>query len=178
MTGRIKLLDNGVPVQPDADLPEIPYEYDQPSAYDEKCGSLGLDDFRLPNAQCPEKFVCGHPDESTPLGQFADCIESQNCHMFAGMTTGVSAQSEMALFIHQMIPHHENAINMAKALLESGDLDDCGTFDEENPKCAMYDIALSIVNSQNYQIQLMRGLLESKGYPQTDDCVVPVSGPF
>jgi hypothetical protein len=131
----------------------------------------------MPSAKY-EKFICGHPDESTPLGQFVDCIVSQNCHMFAGMTTGVSAQSEMALFIHQMIPqHHEIAINMAKALLQSGDLYGCGsTFDEENPKCAMYDITLSIVIGQNYQIQLMRGLLESKGYPQTDDCVVQVSG--
>jgi hypothetical protein len=31
MTGRIKLLQNGVPTQPDANLPEIPYAYDHPT---------------------------------------------------------------------------------------------------------------------------------------------------
>jgi uncharacterized protein (DUF305 family) len=35
------------------------------------------------------------------------------------MTTGVMASDETALFIHQMIPHHQNAVNMAKTLLKS-----------------------------------------------------------
>jgi uncharacterized protein (DUF305 family) len=34
------------------------------------------------------------------------------------MTT--DATSEIGLFIHQMIPHHQNAVNMAKALLKTG----------------------------------------------------------
>ena len=39
-----------------------------------------------------------------------------NCAMMSGMTTGVveGTQSEAALFLHQMIPHHQNAVNMAK----------------------------------------------------------------
>jgi len=39
--------------------------------------------------------------------------------MFAGMTTNVNAGSEAALFLHQMIPHHQNAVNMSKALLKT-----------------------------------------------------------
>ena len=77
--------------------------------------------------------------------------------------------------MHQMIPHHENAVNMAKTLLVSGELDSCTVYDEEDPICQMYDIALSIVNTQNKQIQAMRGLLERAGFPQTDDCIVVVS---
>ena len=78
---------------------------------------------------------------------FADCIDAMNCHMLYGMTTKVSSGTELALFLHQMIPHHQvrpfndekvewpfsrmliaillslylqNAVNMAKALLSAG----------------------------------------------------------
>ena len=38
-----------------------------------------------------------------------------NCAMMNGMTTSVKgSESEVALFLHQMIPHHQNAVNMAK----------------------------------------------------------------
>jgi Domain of unknown function (DUF305) len=175
MSGRIKLLKNGIPTQPDEDLPEIPYKYDVPTEYDEACGSFGLDDFQLPNKQCPERFVCDAPSGGT-VGRFAACIEAQNCQMFMGMTTGVSARSVTALFVHQMIPHHVNAVHMAKTLLMHGELDCDHPYDAETPGCAMYKLGLSIVNSQNFQIQKMRELLENQGYPETDDCVVPVSG--
>ena len=171
MSGRIKLLQNGVPTQPDSNLPEIPYAYDHPTEYDKSCGSYGITDFQLPNPQCPERFVCDAGGGS--MGKFADCIESQNCYMFIGMTTGVSARSEIALFLHMMIPHHENAINMAKTLLQNGNLN-CDEF-TYSTGCIMYQIGLEIVDSQNFQVQQMRGLLESYGYNQTDDCVVPVS---
>ena len=92
----------------------------------------------------------------------------------APVTTGVSAQSEMALFIHQMIPHHQNAVNMAKALLRTGSLN-CNSFEEESDDCAMEIILREIINGQNHQIQTMRALLESQGYPETDDCQVTVS---
>jgi hypothetical protein len=173
MSGRIKLLQNGIPVQPDEDLPEIPYKYNHPTEYDESCGSFGLTDFQLPNLECPDRFVCDAPSDGT-IGQFAACIEAQNCQMFMGMTTGVSARSVAALFMHQMIPHHVNAVHMAKTLLMHGDLD-CDEFDAEDPDCVMYAIGLSIVNSQNFQIQKMRELLENQGFPKTDDCIVPVS---
>ena len=179
MTGRIKLLKDGVPVQ-EADLPEIPYEYDTPSDYDRTCGTLGLDDFQLPNPECPDRFVCGLDQKQSKqsgdsMATFSDCIDSMNCRMIADMTTGVAAESEVALFMHQMIPHHENAINMAKALLQSGDLNECTDYASEEPKCRMFDIAISIVNGQNFQVQLMRTLLKNMGYPATDDCTVPIS---
>merc|ERR1711957_806860 len=39
--------------------------------------------------------------------EFAGCIESMNCAMTAGMTTGASSDNALALFVHQMIPHHQ-----------------------------------------------------------------------
>jgi Domain of unknown function (DUF305) len=172
MSGRIKLLRNGKPLQTDSKLPEIPYDYDNPSTFDESCGTFGLSDYQLPNAQCPEKFVC-NKKEST-IGRFAACLEAMNCRMFMGMTTSVSARSAAALFLHQMIPHHENAVNMAKTLLMLGDLE-CQPFNEEDPDCVMYAMGISIVTSQNFQIQKMQYLLKSYGFPENDDCVVPVT---
>jgi hypothetical protein len=90
------------------------------------------------------------------------------------MTTSVSAKSEAALFLHQMIPNHENAVNMAKTLLKLGELQ-CKTFDEENPDCVMYAMGLSIIASQNFQIQKMLSLLKSYGFPPSDDCFVPTT---
>lgn len=178
MTGRIKLLaSDGTPLQAlGSNLPEIPYEYDMPSKYDRGCGTLNLDEYQLPNPQCPDRFVCGaDQDSGESLAAFSDCIDSMNCKMLAEMTTGISAESEVALFLHQMIPHHDNAVQMAKALLESGDLDSCTDYLDESPECLMFDIAISIINGQNYQIQQMQGLLESMGYPPTDDCRVTIA---
>ena len=175
MTGRIKLLKDGEPVQPDANLPAIPYEYDQSGKFDEMCGTHGLDAFQLPHDECPEKFVCDVPSDNAELALFASCIDSMDCHMVHGMTTGVSANSATALFLHQMIPHHQNAVNMAKALLKHGHLD-CANMEDETDDCTLEVILREIINNQNKQIQDMRGLLESHGWPETDDCKVDILG--
>jgi len=119
MTGRIKLLKNGEPIQKDVHFPELGYEYDMPSGHDDLCGTYGLNEFQLPHEECPEKFVCDVPADNEELMQFSKCIDSMNCAMMAGMTTSVKeSESEVALFLHQMIPHHQNAVNMAKGKLE------------------------------------------------------------
>ena len=110
MSGRIKLLRNGVPVS-ESDDPELGYEYDAPGTFDQGCGTYGLDAFRLPHPQCPETYVCGLNESSTSvsssspsssLQSYAECTNAMNCCMFAGMTTGVQAASPTALFIHQV----------------------------------------------------------------------------
>ena len=88
------------------------------------------------------------------------------------MTTNVGAGSNNALFVHQMIPHHQNAVNMAKALLKAGVLF-CQDVQEESDHCTLYVMMHEIINSQNYQIQVMNGLLEAnEAYPFRDDCEV------
>lgn len=108
MSGRIKLLRNGVPVS-ESDDPELGYEYDAPGTFDEGCGTYGLDAYQLPHRQCPDTYVCGlnESDTSTTnpssgLQSYARCTNAMNCRMFAGMTTGVTAASPTALFIHQV----------------------------------------------------------------------------
>merc|ERR1719469_1327684 len=154
-----------------ANEPEIPYPYEQATAYDESCGTYGVSGFQLPNPQCPSKFVCDAPDG---VAEFAGCIESMNCAMTAGMTTGASSDNAMALFVHQMVPHHQNAVNMAKALLADGILDSCTDLEEETPECTLKVVSMEIITQQNHQIQSMYGAVEELEYNSTDDCEVEV----
>merc|ERR1711983_167267 len=52
----------------------------------------------------------------------------------------------------------------------------CDDILEETDDCTMMKIMYEIVNGQNHQIQKMREILESKGWPPVDDCKVAVSG--
>jgi uncharacterized protein (DUF305 family) len=94
--------------------------------------------------------------------------------MMSGMTTGVMASDEAALFIHQMIPHHQNAVNMAKTLLKSGKVVCADLTDEDSQDCILEGILYEIVNNQNHQIQLMNSYLKAKEYPAADNCVVEI----
>merc|ERR1711865_831304 len=88
-----------------------------------------------------------------------------NCNMAVGMTT--HATSEIDLFLQQMIPHHQNAVNMAKALLKTGKVEDGDGLDF---------IAREIINGQNYQIQAMKNRLVTNGNSYgKDDCIVTMS---
>ena len=54
MTGCIKLLKDGQPLQPDSELPELGYKYNQPAEHDQVCGTYVLHDFQeylMVNAQ-------------------------------------------------------------------------------------------------------------------------------
>jgi hypothetical protein len=133
-----------------------------------------LDAFQLPNKFCPDKFVCGVEDQDEELQSFADCIDAMDWHMLSGMTTGVKASNEAALFVHQMIPHHQNAVNMAKALLMGGKVVCADLTDEDSPYCVLERTLREIINGQNHRIQLMNGYLKAKEYPATDNCVVKV----
>jgi len=172
MTGRIKFVGaNGAPLYSD-DEPAIPYVYETVGAYDLSCGSVGLEGFQLPNDECPDEFVCNSPEGA--VGKFAECIDSMNCAMLAGMTTNVHNDNALALFSHQMIPHRQNAVNMCKSLLKSGEADCADLEDEDNPACILNVICQETINVQNAQIQAMRGVLDAVGSTPESDCVVPV----
>lgn len=74
MRGRIKfLIRDGNAVRPYPYIvPEIPYEYEQPTAYDASCGTYDVPEFQLPNQQFPSKFVCDAPES---IYYFSRCIE-------------------------------------------------------------------------------------------------------
>jgi len=180
MSGRIKILDESGNPKNAEDTPELPYERDVPGAFDQDCGTFDLDQFQLPQSFCPERFVCDMEGKAEEVVNFAKCIEAMNCAQFSGMTTNVGANSRSALFMHQMIPHHQNAINMAKAMLETGVLDSCTkellADEDETENCQLLVIAYEIINVQNFQIQAMRGLLEAnENYELEDNCDLGLS---
>lgn len=168
MAGRIKLLKNGVPVNKKDD-PAAYYEQETPGVFDERCGTYGLDQFQLPHPECPARFVCDVDDN---MREFASCIDAMDCHMMTGMTTKVSSKTELALFLHQMIPHHQNAVNMAKALIKAGFLPCDDLTDEEDPYCTMTSLLFGIVARQNHEIGVMNNVLAAMNLPPRDDCEV------
>jgi hypothetical protein len=174
MTGRIKLLMNGAKVN-EEDVPKIEYTYNEQGVFDESCGTFGLDAFTLPRSFCPKAFICETDDASEAMQAFSGCISAMDCSMFSGMTTNMVAGSAQALFMHQMIPHHQNAVNMAKVLLHSGSLD-CDDVGEETDDCLLYVMMLSIINVQNFQIQTMKSLLANNpDYPDEDNCELNIT---
>ena len=75
-------------------------------------------------------------------------------------------------FIHQMIPHHQNAVNMAKALLKTNTLDASDEDDRE-----MEHMMWAIINGQNFQIHQMQDYLAEKNYVESDICEPEASAP-
>lgn len=183
MTGRIKLLDNyGNMLNPE-DTPSIPYMYDDVTLYDKECGTFGLADFQLPNDQCPDQFVCNidssYIGKDMSLSTFANCVNSMDCAMLDGMTTKYGGQNlvyggsdDIALFLYQMIPHHLNAVNMAKAVLKAGEVECVPPVGDEKKsvECRLEPIVRDIINAQNRQIIKMKGVLENIGATPTSDC--------
>lgn len=114
MSGRIKLLRNGEPIN-ESDTPALPADYYKPvsSDWDRQCGTYGLKRSSEYDIACPSSFVCGVTDDNPELKSFTDCLDSMNCAMFSGMTSNAASGNKKALFMIQMIPHHENAVNMA-----------------------------------------------------------------
>jgi len=169
MSGRIKWVDGtGAPLSP-TNSPTIDYEYEVAETFDQGCGTYGISSYQLPHPECPAEFVCDSDDN------FSQCIDAMNCRMTAGMTAKGSSGSAAALFINMMIPHHRNAVNMAKALMYSGELE-CDDYASETPDCILTQIAMEIIAVQNHQIQNMQGIADEESYPgeEEDDCKVVI----
>jgi hypothetical protein len=186
MSGRIKLMrkSGNETILNLEDIPEIPYTYDEVSGFDYGCGTYNLSDWRRssesesvgPGDACPQFFVC--PGEETQLSNYASCVEAMNCHMMASMTTTAEG-SNSALFCHQMIPHHQNAVNMAKALLHAHGhaitCDTSGPVEESDVQpwaCDLLPILYSIINNQNSEIIDMRDALSQLGVSEFANCNV------
>lgn len=188
MTGRIKLIGSDGSMKSEANTPAIPYEYDCVSTFDSDCGTYGTEQFKIvDNPQCPDRFVCY--DGAGTIGEMAQCINSMNCAMLTGMTVFYGDEgkdeklNDTILFLREMIPHHQNAVNMAKNLLKSGEVD-CSLDapveegEEVSTACLLEPIVRGIINAQNSQIQAMYGLLDAFKVDNPEDkiCAVKEDG--
>jgi hypothetical protein len=186
MSGRIKIIEADDSLVQLADDPPLPADYYGPelSDYDVSCGTSGMmGDYEESEGKCShDTFMCTE-GETTPLerGSFGDCLRTIDCHMDYNMRTELSSDP-VVTFIHQMIPHHQNAINMAKMLLKENALqleptpdrrlqkrrriDDDGSC----PDCAIEEALWAIINTQAHQIITFQDWLAAFNYPDEGRC--------
>jgi Domain of unknown function (DUF305) len=182
MSGRIKIMDDQLyALNSQGDTPAIAYQYDAPTTFDKACGTFGIDKFQLPNPYCPSAFVCRGDTSSSSTTTatydqelYIDCYDAINCQMMAEMTTGFKSADPVALFIHQMIPHHQNAVSMAKNLLRLNTVVCDDLSNEDDQDCILESVLRGIINTQNHQIQQMRSYLTAYELPPNDNCNVYV----
>jgi len=119
-------------------------------AHDMKCGTTAAAPYADDGAMaCDMQFFGGDHDTD-----FEQCLQSIDCQMHHEMMAETSAdeESNVVTFMQQMIPHHENAVNMAKVLLK---LDMADVAEVED----LEDILYGIINVQNFQIHQFRNYL-------------------
>merc|ERR1719271_803989 len=138
--------------------------YDTPSTYESLCGGYNLDAYKSAGA-CTDTFLC--TTATLAEGSFGDCLNAMDCSMDLGMKTELHS-NDIVSFMHQMIPHHENAINMAKLLMNK---DTTLAADGE-----VMDMLWDIINVQGMQIQAMQGRLSEGKYALSSSCPVLADG--
>lgn len=172
MSARIKMLDDdGKVIHPNKDRPELGYEYQVPSDFDAECGTYGIGDYTMESGQCDGPFICHSGDETEAVKKFGECLYAMDCAMEKGMQSFLNDENPVVTFSHQMIPHHANAVNMAKALLKINEDNDMMYLDPEDEGDAeMISLCHDIINTQNFQINAMQGYLAGGDYPADDSC--------
>jgi hypothetical protein len=197
MSGRIKVVDvdraededteNGVPPanMDTLKLDEVDlYPPETQSDFDKLCGTHGIGEYaeggKLYHLCGETKFVCEVPGMNFQAKRFAMCLNAMDCAMHHEMKVKAHVSQPSVTFMHQMIPHHENAVRMAKALLyidpDTGSRRHLRALEEaflahksplrgggrrlDDPSdygaIDMEDLAWEIIAVQNYQIMNMR----------------------
>jgi len=162
MSGRIEVEDP--PTNANAlqfDLDPSTYYVTQ-DTFDMQCGTFGASPYQASSdgshALCPDmEFICDARDDL-----FSDCMRAIDCKMMADMRV-TEPENNIALFMMQMIPHHENAINMAKILLKEGPNEEGWTTGADD-SWDMPGFLYSIINKQAAQVGDMQAWLDEYGY--------------
>ena len=115
MTGAINVADPP-PFANELTEPWDPAAYYGPpqSDFDQACGTGNISDFHYRADEfCPDqKFLCDPQDDI-----FSNCMQAIGCKMNYEMRVE-ETDNTLTLFMHQMIPHHLNAIEMSKIALK------------------------------------------------------------
>merc|ERR1712192_3553 len=149
--------------------------YAKQSHFDAVCGTSEVSDYHESKDHfCPNmNFLCEKDDnpqfQST---QFSSCMEAIDCKMNYEMRVEEHS-NPLVVFMHQMIPHHENAVNMARIALKFAKSAE-GFNDETLDVPALLR---DIINTQNKQIQDTQGWLERYGRESPQYCPPPASLP-
>jgi len=145
---------DGTPFQPSADpSPMSLYSPYVLGGDDSTCGTYEVEAYAGGGEKaCQETFTCGSLHTT-----FEKCTQAIDCKMNPEMKTETSADhtDKVAVFMQQMIPHHQNAINMARTSQKQVPAENIDTVED------LTDILQNIINVQNYQIQKFRNYLGS-----------------
>lgn len=161
MSGRIKLVtgERSTTHLQAANLPAL-YTHSVPANFDNGCGTFGLDAYsgaKICPAQDTNKFLCAADNATTAVTNFNECLHAMDCAMHTEMRVAAHHDDPLTTFMHQMIPHHHNAVNMAKTVLKQVVLDS-----NNDPDGEVANLLWSIVNEQNMQITMMEGWLSDR----------------
>merc|ERR1719161_1932092 len=121
---------------------------------DKMCGTHAVDAYAPGGSNaCSERFLCGALDTD-----FEKCMQAIDCKMNKDMKSQTKADrtDKVATFMQQMIPHHQNAVNMAKILLKSVSPQ---KISEAIGEDGLTHMLHTIIAAQNYQIHQFRGYL-------------------
>jgi hypothetical protein len=181
MSGRIKVIDsNGDPKNPN-DIVPLTYDYNEISAFDEDCGTHNISRYEDYGSECPEMtFICNDN------GDFNKCMSAIDCAMHVEMRVS-GTKDPTVTFMHQMIAHHRNAVNMAKILLKENPTSlKCGTsYDGRRLEGDLHEfcndgnndggtpavtLLWEIINVQNAQITFMNAWLKDNEQVSHDFC--------
>eukprot|EP00121_Abeoforma_whisleri_P014133 Awhi_evm1s13035 len=176
MSGRIYIVESEGDSQnhsPEKGL--YPHHEVKKNSFDHQCGTFETGKYGLTGLElfCPKQdFVISEKNDS-----FVDCMEAIDCKMNFEMSTEEYDNRPIETFMHQMVPHHSNAVNMAKILLKyfQG-----GLAGYANPEIdsEVQDMMLNIINTQNAQITFMRAWLKENSEYITPEPSIYFDMPF
>jgi len=131
------------------------------STHDEACGTYNTYAEGTKSSCTNSHFLCG----DGASGEYETCLQAVDCKMHHDMAVSVEAgASKFATFARQMIPHHQNAVAMTKALLKHHTAADyAAPTGEDDDHAAAESLARNIINVQNAQIQMLQGWLDANG---------------
>jgi len=127
--------------------------YMKSDKFDGKCGTSDVSKFHTKKQEfCPgQNFLC----ETRHNKDFSECMEAIGCKMNYEMRVEEDS-NPLVVFMDQMIPHHVNAVNMARIALKHA-TEAVGYDDEE---LDVPGLLRDIINKQNEQIQEMENWLK------------------
>jgi plastocyanin len=174
MSGKIRILNaDGTAFTPTASGTELDlYSVHDVTPVDGVCGTSGLEPYSFGQEHaCAERYICGDLDTD-----FEKCLDAMNCEMKTNMHSYTTADhsNKVAVFMQQMIPHHKNAINMAKLLLRQVPAEDItSAMDEDKLTNILYDI----ISVQSFQVHQFRNYLGPHGlcHPMATIAMVPLT---
>jgi hypothetical protein len=89
------------------------YEHYVPGAFDQECGTTGVERYKDGKQCTGHEFLCAASAKKEDT--VFKCFDAIDCAMNAEMRVDYEGKTDQFVtFLQQMIPHHQNAVNMAK----------------------------------------------------------------